>query len=195
MRFASSAGGPAPDASIVRELRRLDPKLYVIWRHFAFDAATGMDLLDWRGRRIPEPGWRVCLTDAEGREHVLFLWIDEQGNPLPLDRRVPEKIRSDVARHLTADEFMRRHLQAVEDEKADREKAWDASIDDFARANRTLLREALEREDQAGPQAPAVRDERVVSYPGQPVRAASRDSIRLTNRELGLEMPWPRDEE
>jgi hypothetical protein len=192
--FRSDGTGPAPDPSVLRELHNIDPGLYVIWRELAIDYITGENLIVTRKGRLANilmPCWHVCLMDSRGTHHHLFNWVNEDGKGLPLDQRVPKRIRADVGRHLDAKKINDEIDRAAEKAQEKKTKTYDDTMEDFRKANPRKLREAKEAFERgdAGDSIPK-RDPKIVSYTGQGDRSTKRGTIPISNKEAGFEMPW-----
>lgn len=204
-RFPSDGLGPAPDPGVVAELKRIDKNLYVVWRNFAFDATTplGDTLVYVRdqpgsqgqvGKPVEEPGWRICLArEREPHDAVLFTWLDEECKPIPLDKRVAQKIRSDMARHMSPQEIIQHVKDARERDLFLREKERQQEVADIAAANARKIREAMEHansttREKAFTPSGEKRDAIIYGYDGQPVRGTP-GQVRKTAKEAGYELP------
>lgn len=201
-RFPSDTIGPSPDPGVVRELKGIEPNLYVIWRNYAFDATTPHgEVLTYKksGKPIPEPGWRVCLKrDGEPRDAVLFCWTDDEGNPLPLDKRVPAKIRSDVARHMSPEEVMGLLRDQREREAFLKEFRRAEELAEFKARNKRKIREAMDNASRSHPEkamqpSGEMRDARIYGFEGQKSRATP-GQVSSTPKEAGWDIPWAEEE-
>jgi hypothetical protein len=180
----------AIDPSVTRELRALDPNLFVTWSELYLDLITGRPLERRDGKPIRYPRWHVWIYYAgDGVIHHLF-------DAEVLDHRIPQKIRADVARHLEEKEINER----IEAEKARRKERanarWNELHRDVVTANRAKFDEIFEGDNLMRGPSENTRDARIMSYDGQPNRASAWDAVRMTTDEEGWELPdWRREME
>lgn len=173
---------------MLRALRAIDPNLQAIWRWHYLDRRTGNDLLRQDLSPIPHPRWHIVLRTKERWAH-LFEVCTEEGDFAPLDHRVPLKIRSDVARHFSADEILRQ-VDAAEATQLERREARHGELrQDTLKANRRKLGEIFDGDNIRKGESKNTRDARILSYPGQPVRRSGFDAIETTPKEEGWELP------
>jgi len=183
---------PEPPAHIRNELSALDAGCYIVPLRFR-TGPTGRPM-GWVSRRpILEPRYGVFRRDEYNRDHFLFVHEGPNGEFLPCDRRIIRQIGSDIARSRTVKEIMAHQQQLQEAREARAMATRQAREQDFHRANKRKVREALENAANGiltTPEGANKRDATIYSYAGQTNRTNNRDVIPLTSAERG----WETDE-
>jgi hypothetical protein len=179
-----SEDGPRPDRSVLRELRRVDPDVYPVWRNYWMDATTGRRLYREDGTPAYAPQWWIMKRCADGVHRLLFRCPH-------FDNRVWRMIEADAARHRDAQQIEDAIEAAAAQAAAQAERKIDADNCDFHSANRGKLSSILEGDnykitDDRGMR----RDQKISSYGGQKNRTSGRDSVPISDKEAGWEMPW-----
>jgi hypothetical protein len=107
-------GAPAKDEGVLRALRAINPHLHVAWKRFRFDVKTGRYLIVARGKDAGEPvpwpngggRWCVFVKNDEG-VHFLFAHMSmPEGEFLPLDDRLCQRLLLDAARFMSPEEIV-----------------------------------------------------------------------------------------
>lgn len=187
--MASDPGAPSVSGSVLAELRAIDPGLYAVWWNLRRIPTTGEIVLGPGDQPFREPRWHIFLEKA-AEQHYLFTVRDDRGEYRPLDSRVPRQIRSDIARNMSQQEMSDFLDRCAENAREAKEREEAQKADDFRKANKGLVQDILE--DPSRMEAPpSQRDATIYSYDGQPLRTTGRNVIPHTNRELGIESPWP----
>lgn len=179
----------APEPAVVRELERLDSELFVTWSELYLDRSTGRPLVRRDGTVMRDPRWHVWRRDGRGVVHHLF-------SADRCDHRIPAKIRRDAARWVSEREIHEMIERANERQKARKEDRYATLQRDVVSANESILETIFEGDNITRPAQPHLRDAKIVSYGGQPIRRSAFDAIPKTNEEIGLELPdWKKEME
>lgn len=176
-----SEDGPRPDRAVLAALRRVDPAVYPVWRNWAMNPIDGSTLYGPQGP-VYAPCWHLFKRCRDGRHRLLFR------TPY-FDYRVPHRIASDAGYHLSADRLSEAIDEAQRRQREDEERRRAQDWHDFATANRSLLRDVMDRPEGLRP-GPSGRDAQIASYPGQGNHTSGRGTVPLSKEELGLELPW-----
>lgn len=189
-RLASDSDAPSASESVRLDLEAIDKGLYLVWRKRYMDLTTG-EALATRAGYIHRPRWYVFLDHPLEGQVFLFRVEDENNEPLPLDGRVAHRIRSDIGRHLDAEEVNRRIAEASEQGLAARRAAWEQRQGDVVAANPRKIAEVFEGDNLNRGPSRNVRDPKTFSYDGAAHRAsaAEQEGIPLTPKEEGWELP------
>ena len=172
--------GPSVDPAVLRALHDVDPSIYPVWRNWQPDLVTGAPLLTEDGERLWNPRWWIVKICRDGVHRQLF-------SVQFFDYRVPYRIKSDVARHLSASQIEQR----IDDAQASAEKMEAAQregdVADFVAANRSKLGTVFDGDNLKRPAEK--RDAKIFSYDGIANRTTGRDAIMPSAKEAGWEMP------
>lgn len=180
-----------PDSSVLKELKALDPGLFVMFSEYELNKLTGQPLEDHFGRPVKfAPRWSVWCTDPKtNRPHFLF-YVEDDKNPdgfCQLDGRVIQRLKRDM---LKAGVTPKQQADAImQSRQAWREKEMkeeEAKALDVMMANKRKIREVLENPNV---REEVTRDAKIYSYNNQVIRNTSGTSIPKTDKERGWETP------
>lgn len=179
-----SEDGPRPDPAVLKQLRRVDPSVYPVWRNYWMDATTGKRLYREDGKPFHAPQWWIFKRCHDGVDRLLFR------TPY-LDNRVWKAIEADAARHL----HQRKIDEMISDAEAAKQARNEAKIEqdnaDFLAANKSRLSTILQGDnykitDDRG----MYRESKPTSFAGQASRNTVGTKVPISDQEAGWEMPW-----
>lgn len=179
-----SEDGPKPDPAVLRQLRRVEPRAYPVWRNYWMDATTGRRLYRDDGKPVYAPQWWIFKKCHDGVDRLLF-------RTPHFDNRVWRAIEADAVRH----KHEREIHEMIEDAARDRQAKADAKIAhdnaDFHAANKKKLATLLQGDNYKITDSRGMnRESNPTSYAGQTRRNTVGTQVPISDKEAGWEMPW-----
>lgn len=185
--------GWLPEVSpvVASALRGIHPGLYVIRSKFALDQSDG-SIIHVKGEPIERTRYYVCI-DHRGNKSVLFPVESPSGEYMPCDRRVVERVGTDLG---IATESIEELWSAVDAHEAKQEEQ-------RAESERERMRRWIENNPGAWksaianlkngvaavPRQARMRDPVIYGYDGQAVRSSHHGTVPMSARDLGLDSP------
>jgi hypothetical protein len=180
LHLYNESDGPALDFGLEQRLKRLDPRLKIVYSSFALDPQTGYPIIDsYTGKPVPEPAHHLWCKTAEGWQHVDYFPMAQGGfqhinaHFLELNKRTTETIKPALLYQLLREKnklqqeiAKRKHT----DWRQDRAKANSKRIGDLVFEGKSGYR-------QAKPSSYA--GQTIHSTPGQVLRDAREDGWEL----------------
>lgn len=178
---------PEPPKSVLQGLRSIDPGLDIVRSKLWLNTFTGKPHRHAvTGECVVRPRYWVVLHDSQ-RTHILFPVQSPEGHWMPADGRIVHRIANDIARECGHDG------DKVADRMAENEREKKAKFDkdkaerrlEMLEENRGAWRDA-HRNMEHGEIRPNIRDEKIISYPNQPIRSTGKDTVTPDAQELGI---------
>lgn len=185
-------GLPEVSPTVAAALKGIHPGLYLIRSRYALDQATGEIRHDALQKPIERPRYWVCI-DHRGKKSLLFPVQTPEGEYLPCDRRVVDRVGTDLGIATETIEGMWAVLEAADQQKE--EKRQENERERFRRwieNNKGAWRSAMENYQRgiiAAPKAARMRDPVIYGYDGQAVRSSRHGTVPMSGRDLGLDTP------
>lgn len=184
-------GLPEVPPAVSSALRGIHEGLYVIRSRFALDQTTG-EIAHEKGEPVEKPRYWVCI-DHRGKKSLLFAIETPEGEYLPCDRRVVERVGTDLGIATDTIEEMWAAVEAHEEKKeADRQESERERFRRWIENNKGAWRSAMENLKAgrvAAPRSARMRDPVIYGYDGQAVRSSSHGTVPMSGRDLGLDTP------
>lgn len=200
-------GLPEVPPAVAAALKGIHPGLYLIRSRYALDQTTGEIRHDALKKPIEKPRYWVCI-DHRGKKSLLFpvetpCTCEPRceargpnctgGEYMPCDRRVVERVGTDLGIATETIEGMWAVLQAAEEKKeADRQESERERFRRWIENNKGAWRSAMENYQRgiiAAPKAARMRDPVIYGYDGQAVRSSRHGTVPMSGRDLGLDTP------
>jgi len=180
---------PKPSRSVLNDLNALHPGLFIVPMQYAYDELTSNIRLH-KGEPIHKPRYHVFLEDNDGQIFHLFAHETPEGEYLPCDNRLLDRLNGDLARVCGHDaNAIERKLREMEEEEiAKATKEHEERVLNSLEANAGVMRGSCESGVLDIPEQNKKKDSTIYSYDGQPIRSTSSNSIPLTDEELGIEI-------
>lgn len=174
---------PKPPAHLEKELRAaaFGAKLKIVASDYLISAATKVIFRDSKGDGIHRPRYYVFLENDDGSVELLFRHETPDGEFLPCDRRIVDRIGTDLAKLSDNPAEIERILieneekikAAAEKKRRERQKA-------FLEENASAIRKVVDSDGQMNT-TPAMTTPVLYSWTGQPIR--SSQPVRLATDE------------
>ena len=170
-----TGGLPHPPLSLIQEIKSICPNLFIVPSRWRINPRTQKPYLNENGEPIEHIRYNLFIANDDGS--VEFLWAHEtpEGEFLPADRRIVERIGNDLARIESNPLKLEKMLRDAEAEEIERAKQKrQERIDAFVEANASKIRrEVMSPESLANPNAPTMSSPILYSYTGQVLRSSA----------------------